>query len=88
MYPPSPPPKKKLTYSPLKWYLEHASFPFKHVPLFVGKTFLYFLVVWWYFPYTPGSTNIAGWKIRMVQDVFPIENGDIPASYVSVPKGN
>ena len=23
-----------------------------------------------------------------VQDVFPIEHGDIPASYVSLPEGN
>ena len=36
--------------------------------------------------YTPGSTNIAGckmgsgWKL----DAFPIEHGDIPASYVSL----
>ena len=30
--------------------------------------------------YTPGSTNIAAWKMDP-------ENGDIPASYVSLPKG-
>ena len=39
--------------------------------------------------YTPGSTNIAGWKMDPYWvDVFPIKNGDIPASYVSLPKGN
>ena len=35
--------------------------------------------------YTPGSTNIAGWKIV---DVFPIKKWDIPASYVSLPEGS
>jgi len=35
-------------------------------------------------PYTP-VTNIAGWT--RIEDVVPIENGDIPASYVSLPKG-
>ena len=40
------------------------------------------------FLYTPGSTNIAGWKMDPGWvDVFPIENGDIPASYVSLPEG-
>ena len=35
--------------------------------------------------YTPGSTNIAGWKMDPDwADVFPIEHGDIPASYVSL----
>ncbi len=36
--------------------------------------------------YTPGSTNIAGWKMGAPDsvDVFPIENLDIPASYVIV----
>ena len=31
--------------------------------------------------YTPGSTNIAGWKMDpLIEDVFPMENmGDIPA---------
>ena len=28
--------------------------------------------------YTLGSTNIAGWKWTRNEDVFPIENGDIP----------
>ena len=39
--------------------------------------------------YTPGSSSIAGWKMdpKWV-DVFPIEHGDIPASYVSLPEGN
>ena len=39
--------------------------------------------------YTPGSTNIAGWNMysTRMEDVFPIENGDIPASYVSLPEG-
>ena len=30
-----------------------------------------------YCSYTPGSTNIAGWK-GPFEDVFPIENGDFP----------
>ena len=41
---------------------------------------------WSNFPYcTPGSTNIAGWKMGAPDgvDVFPVENGDIPACYVS-----
>ena len=35
--------------------------------------------------YTPGSTNIAGWKIHHEcrLDVFPIGKGGFPASYVS-----
>ena len=33
--------------------------------------------------YTPGSTNIAGWT--RIEDAFAIENGDIPAGYVSLP---
>ena len=38
--------------------------------------------------YTPGSSNIARWKMDPDwADVFPIRNGDIPASYVSVPEG-
>ena len=39
--------------------------------------------------YTPGSTNIAGWKTGAPDwvDVFPIEHSDFPASYVSLPKG-
>ena len=39
--------------------------------------------------YTPGSSNIAGWKMGAPDgvDVFPIKNGDIPASYVSLPEG-
>ena len=34
------------------------------------------------------QTNIAGWKngTRM-EDIFPIKNGDISASYVSLPEG-
>ena len=40
------------------------------------------------FHYTPGSTNIAGWEMDPDWvDVFPIKNGDIPASYVSLPEG-
>ena len=36
----------------------------------------------------PGSTNIAGWKIHHEWvDVFHSENGDIPASSVSLPGG-
>ena len=36
-----------------------------------------------------GSTNIAvaGKWGPGIEDVFPIENGDIPASYVSLPEG-
>ena len=34
--------------------------------------------------YTPGSTNIAGWKWTRIEDVFPSKNGDIPACYVIV----
>ena len=39
--------------------------------------------------YTPGSSNIAGWKMGAPDgvDVFPIKNADIPASYVSSPEG-
>ena len=39
------------------------------------------------FKYTPGSTNLAGWRMDPLnfEDVFPIQNGDIPASYVSFP---
>ena len=54
-------------------------------------------LTWCFFPiifyislyrYTPGSTNIAGWKMDPDWvDVFPIENGDIPVSYVSLPAG-
>ena len=39
--------------------------------------------------YTPGASNIAGngkWGTR-IEDLFPIKNGDIPASYVSLPEG-
>ena len=36
--------------------------------------------------YTPGSTNIAMEK-GAFEDVFPIDDVDIPASYVSLPKG-
>ena len=36
--------------------------------------------------YTP-VTNIA-MKNGPFEDVFPIEHGDIPASYVSLPEGN
>ncbi len=39
-----------------------------------------------YLVYTPGSTNIAGWKMGAPDwvDVFPIEHRDIPASHVSL----
>ena len=60
--------------------------------------------------YTPGSTNIAGWKMdpdwvdaflffssqhlavpvsycQLPTRYFPIENGDFPACYVSLPEG-
>ena len=39
-----------------------------------------------YLSCTPGSTNMAG-KWARIEDVFPIVNGDIPASYVSLPEG-
>ena len=36
-----------------------------------------------------GKLNIAGWKMDPDGvDVFPIENGYFPASYVSLPEGN
>ena len=35
---------------------------------------------------TLGSTNIAR-ENGPFEDVFPIENGDVPASYVSLPEG-
>ena len=40
--------------------------------------------------YASGSTNIAGWKMGAPDwvNVFPIENGDIPASYVRLPEGS
>ncbi len=39
--------------------------------------------------YTPGSSNIAGGKMDPDwADVFPIKNGDKPASYVSLPEGS
>ena len=51
------------------------------------------LLVGWGYPQvihflscTPGSTNMAG-KWARIEDVFPIVNGDIPASYVSLPEG-
>ena len=31
--------------------------------------------------------NQHGWKWARIEDVFPIVNGDIPASYVSLPEG-
>ena len=40
--------------------------------------------------YTPGSTNIAGWKMGgpgLSRCMDPIKDGDIPASYVSLPEG-
>ena len=40
--------------------------------------------------YTPGSTNIAvagKWGTRMEEYMDPIENGDIPSSYVRLPEG-
>ena len=38
--------------------------------------------------YAPGSTHIAGWNMDpLIEDVFPIEHEDIPASYVSLPEG-
>ena len=46
---------------------------------------------WSSFPYcTPGSTNIADWKMGAPDgvDVFPVENGDIPAIAMLVkPRG-
>ena len=38
---------------------------------------------------TQTISNIAGWKMGAPDwvDVFPIKNGDIPASYVSLPEG-
>ena len=36
--------------------------------------------------YTPGASNIAvAGKWTRIEAVFPIKNGDIPASYVSLP---
>ena len=38
--------------------------------------------------HTPGSSNIAGWKMDPDWvDAFPIKTRDIPASYVSLPEG-
>ncbi len=31
---------------------------------------------------------VPQWVAGPFEDVFPIENGDIPASYVSLPGGN
>jgi len=36
----------------------------------------------------PGKLIWLAGKWTRVEDVFPIENGDIPASYVSLPEGN
>ena len=45
---------------------------------------------WWengvYGVYPPGSTNIAGWEIHHLEDVFPIGKDGCPASYVSLPE--
>ena len=41
--------------------------------------------------FTHRSTNIVGWKMKLLKMYFLLkifENGDIPASYVSLPKGN
>ena len=39
--------------------------------------------------YTPGSSNIAGWKMgaRIQSMYFLLKMGDIPASYVRIPEG-
>ena len=38
--------------------------------------------------YTPGSSNIAGWKMDPDwRCMNPVKNRDIPASYVSLPEG-
>ena len=40
--------------------------------------------------FTHWSTNIAGWKMKLLKMYFLLkiyENGDIPASYVSLPEG-
>ena len=42
---------------------------------------------WGEVKYTPGSTNIA-MKKGPFEDVFPVENVGIPASYVSLPESN
>ena len=40
-------------------------------------------------PFLAPKTNIAGWNgWTRIEDVFPIENGDIPASYLSLLEGN
>ena len=36
---------------------------------------------------TPRKTNIIAIENGAFEDVFPIENGDIPACYVSLPEG-
>ena len=48
------------------------------------------LAAWWVMKimYTPVNSQLAGWKMDPDWvDVFPIENGDTPACYVSLPKG-
>ena len=52
----------------------------------VGKIIHSKRPIWKGICYTPGSTNIAGWKMDPDWvDVFPIEDGDIPAKgYVIV----
>ena len=36
--------------------------------------------------YTPGKLTWQAGKWTRIEDDFPIDNGDIPASYVSLPK--
>ena len=33
------------------------------------------------------AVTLIQWKMEPFEDVFPIENGDIPAGYVSLPEG-
>ena len=54
-----------------------------HFALLVGRGYLQVIH---FLSYTAGSTNMAG-KWARIEDVFPIVNGDIPASYVSLPEG-
>ena len=65
-----------------------------HLYLFMvrkGRSDPSFLCIFWSWTYTPGSSNIAGWKMggTRIEDVFPIKNGDIPIfhCYVRVPEG-
>ena len=45
----------------------------------------YFFVFW--SQCTLRSTNMAGWKMDRIEDVSPIEHGDIPACYVNLAEG-